>query len=78
MPPFFSVAQCQAQLQKWYDASAALAEGKSVTMPTASGGMSVTRVSAEEVEKMIVLWENRLAMAQRGASGPRIRLVNPL
>lgn len=74
MAPSFSVAQCEAQLQKWYDASLALAEGKSATI----GTRSLTRANADEIEKMITLWEGRLAIAKRGSSGPRLRLVNPL
>jgi hypothetical protein len=73
MPPFFTVAQCEAQLQAWYDASIKLAQGKSVSI----GGRTLTRVNAQEIEAQISLWEGRRAQALRGSSGPRIRLVDP-
>ncbi len=73
MPPYFSVAQCEAQLAAWYDASLKLAQGKSVSI----GGRTLTRVNAQEIETQISLWEGRRAQALRGSSGPRIRLVDP-
>lgn len=78
MPPFFTVAQCEEQLTKLHAASLALAEGKSFSITGSSGGRSLTRISADELEKMISMWETRLAAAQRGSRGPRIRLVDPL
>lgn len=70
---FFTVEQCQTQLQLWLDASAALATGKAVTV----GGRSLSRASADEIERMINLWENRLSKA-KGRGGPRIRMVDPI
>ena len=78
MPPFFTVAQCEGMLTKLYEASMALADGKVVSISGATGGHSITRMSASEIESQIKLWEGRLSIAQRGSSGPRIRLVNPV
>jgi hypothetical protein len=73
MPPSFTVAQCEAQLQAWYDASLKLSQGKSVSI----GGRSISRVNAQEIDAMITLWEGRLAIAKRGSKSARIRLVDP-
>lgn len=78
MPPFFTAAQCEGMLTKLYEASMALSEGKIVSISGATGGRSITRMSAFEIESSIKLWEGRLSAAQRKSSGPRIRLVNPI
>lgn len=77
--PFYTVAQCQAMLTKLLEASMALADGKSVSITGSSGGRSITRMSADEIESQISLWETRLKQAERGSSNRiRLRLVNPV
>lgn len=77
--PFYTVAQCQDMLTKLLDASMKLADGKSVSVTGSSGGRSITRMSADEIESSIALWERRLKEAQRGSTSRiRVRRVDPI
>jgi len=71
-----TLAQAQAQLTAWLNASTAVAEGQRVQI----GDISLTRASTEQIIAMIKHWSGEVARlsSASGSSGPRVRGVEPV
>jgi hypothetical protein len=66
-----TLAQAEAQLAAWIDASTAVATGQSYTI----GGRSLTRANAAEIRESISFWDEKVQSLTRG--GRAIRGVTP-
>jgi len=67
-----TLAQAEAQLTAWLNASTAVAEGKHATID----GNTVTHEDADKVQKMIMFWDTQVKRLTRG--GIRVRGVTPV
>ena len=56
MTTAITLAQAQAQLSAWLDASLAVSKGQTVQMD----GQMLSRVNAEHIDKMIAFWDQKV------------------
>jgi hypothetical protein len=66
-----TLAQAEAQLAAWIDASTAVATGQSYSI----GGRSLTRANAAEIRESISFWDEKVQSLTRG--GRAIRGITP-
>lgn len=64
-----TLAQADAQLAAWLDASTKVAQGQSYSI----GTRSLTRADAKEIREQITFWEGKVNQLTSGASGIRTR-----
>ena len=64
-----TLAQAQAQLSVWLDASLAVASGQAYTI----GGRSLTRADLAKIQDSITYWNNWVVTLDGGRTGPSIR-----
>jgi len=69
-----TLAQAEAQLSAWLDASTAVAQGQSYTI----GARSLTRADAKEIREQIDYWENKVQKLSSGSGGIRVRGITPV
>lgn len=63
----FTVEQCRQHLEMWLLAEEKVAQGQSYTI----GNRTLTRVNANEIQRNIEIWADRLERAQ-GSNSPKI------
>lgn len=68
-----TLEQAQAQLDSWLAASTAVAASQSYEIDTGNGRRKLTRADAEQVQKMIVYWQNQVNLLTPAAGGGRRR-----
>lgn len=69
-----TLAQAQAQLQAYLEASLACADGQAYSI----NGRSLTRANLPEINKAIDKWEAKVKELSRGSGGIRFRGVRPI
>lgn len=74
-----TLAQAEAQLAAWMEASLVVATGQAYEIDTGSGRRSLTRVNAEHIDRMISFWDAKVkALTSASAGGRRrVRYVVP-
>lgn len=71
-----TLAQSEAQLTAWLNASTAVANGQSYTITVDGISRTLTRVNAEHIDKMISFWDRQCKRLTRG--GIRVRGATPI
>lgn len=69
-----TLAQAQAQLDAWLDASLAVARNQSYSI----GNRSLTRANAQEIQQQVNYWRAEVERLQGGGRGIRVRYGMPL
>lgn len=69
-----SLAQAQAQLDAWLNASLAVASGKSYTL---ANGVSVTRENAKYIQAQITYWNRMVSQISQASTG-RGRVIHAI
>lgn len=67
-----TLAQAEAQLQVWMDASTAVASGQSYTI----ADRSLTRADARAIQQQIQYWDQKVKALSRG--GIKVRGATPI
>lgn len=68
-----TLAQAQAQLDTWLEASTAVAAGQSWSV----GIRSLTQVDAAEIQQQVEYWDKQVRKLSSGRSGMRLRGITP-
>lgn len=71
-----TLAQAEAQLTAWINASTAVAAGQSYSISSGSGSRSLTRANASEIREQIKFWQGMVLQLDRG--GIRVRGGTPV
>jgi hypothetical protein len=72
--PGITLAQAQAQLNAWLEASIAVTKKQSYEIDIGNGRRSLTLVNAEHIQGMITFWQEKVSSLTTSAEGGRRRV----